>query len=234
MTEAPEGNPTPEPKPDVSFEQSRKETRRAQWALNILVVFSAVAGSVFFFYVLYTIQLFGGKDVPPVDLPTSSLGAKFGLLVGEDSATGLSAMLRDIDEAPGYREKLSEVMRKDVGIAGPGRLYLLIVRNDGKAPLEVNATRLSVRDNSGKQWDVQWLEQAASTDAANAMGKLRLAQSKHNFGLAVGQERQLYVFVPAAGDDIPPSAEELASGTLSIAGATELGLTHTEIKAVQQ
>ncbi|MCB9894310.1 MAG: hypothetical protein H6839_07670 [Planctomycetes bacterium] len=234
MPDDAEDNSATGPKPDTSFEQSHKETRRAQWVLNILVVFSAVAGSLFFFYVLYTIQLFGGKDAPPVNLPTSSAGAKLGLLVGEDAGTGLNVVLRDVDEAPEYREKLSEVMRKDAGISAPGRLYLLIIRNDGKAAASVNATRFSVRDGGGKQWMVQWLEQAAKPEAATPMGKLRLGQSSHNFDLATGAERQLYVFIPAAGDASPPPAEELVTGTLTIAGGPEISLTHTELKAALQ
>jgi hypothetical protein len=234
MTAEAEDNPATESEPVTGFEQSRKETRRAQWALNILVVFSAVAGSVFFFYVLYTIQLFGSKDPPPVEVPTSSVGAKFGLLVGEDATTGVSAVLRDIDEAPSYREKLSDVMRRDVGIQTAGRVYLFAIRNDGKGQVQINATSLVVRDDKGTQWTVQWLEQAARPDTASATGKLRLAQSKHNFELGAGEERQLYVFIPSSGDSLPPSAEDLASGTLIISGGIEISLTHTEMKAVQQ
>jgi hypothetical protein len=219
------------PAEDTSFEQSRKETRRAQWALNLLVIFSAVAGSVFFFYVLYTIRPFGHKQPPAVNVPTSSLGAKFGLLVGQDEASGVSVVLRDIDEAPSYRARLSDVMRKQMGIEAAGRVYLLVVRNEGKAALKLNAQHLQVNDAKGGQWNVEWLDQASKPGAADAMGKLRLAQSKHNFELQPGSERQLYVFIQSAGDHLPPSAEDLSSGKLTFTGAPEITLSHTEIKA---
>ncbi|MCB9934769.1 MAG: hypothetical protein H6840_03670 [Planctomycetes bacterium] len=220
------------PEPEVSFEQSRLETRRAQWALNILVVFSAVAGSVFFFYVLYTIRPFGSKEPPPVDVPTSSVGPKFGMLAGTDEASGLGVVLRDIDEAPSYREQLSEVMRKDLGIERNGRMYLLIVRNDGEAPADVDAAQLTVRDGAEKGWEIQWLDQAASP--ASPTGKLRLTQSGRKFELAKGEERQLYVFIPSSGDSLPPSAEDLSGGSLKLTGGPDIPLSHTEIKAAQQ
>ena len=125
-------------------------------------------------------------------------------------------------------------MRRDVGIQAAGRMYVIGIRNGGKAPVSVDARALSVRDAAGKQWDVQWLEQASKPESVSTMGKLRLAQSKHSFDLGVGEERQLYVFIPSAGDALPPSAEDLVSGSLSIAGGLQVNLTHTEMKAVQQ
>ncbi len=221
-----------ETEPEVSYEQSHAETRRAQWALNTLVVFSAIAGSVFFFYVLYTIRPFGSKEPPPVEVPTSSVGAKYGLLTGSDEASGLGVVLRDIDEAPSYREQLSEVMRRDLGIAGNGRMYLLIIRNDGEAPAAVDAALLRVRDAAGQSWEVQWLDKAASP--ASATGRLRLAQSGHKFELSKGEERQLYVFIPSAGEALPPSAEDFSGGSLKLASGLEVSLSHTEIKATQK
>ena len=218
--------------PEVSFEQSRMETRRAQWALNILVVFSAVAGSVFFFYVLYTLRPFGSKEPPPVEVPTSSVGAKYGLLVGRDDASGLDVLLRDIDEAPSYREQLSDVMRRDLGIGSGGRMYLLVIRNEGDEVLPVDAAQLTVRDKGGKDWQAQWLEQVAKP--AGATGKLRVTQSGHRFELGKGEERQLYVFIQSAGDALPPSAEDFSAGSLKLASGLEVPLTHTEIKAVEQ
>lgn len=222
----------PETEPEAVYEQSRDESRRAQWALNILVVFSAVAGSVFFFYVLYTIRPFGSKEPPPVEVPTSSVGAKYGLLVGHDEASGLDVVLRDIDEAPSYREQLSEVMRRDLGISSGGRLYLLIIRNDGEATVDVNAGQLNAQDKGGKGWQVQWLEQAAKP--VSATGRLRVTQSGRRFELAKGEERQLYVFIQSAGDALPPSAEDFSGGSLKLSSGLEVPLTHTEIKAAEQ
>lgn len=217
---------------DNSYERSRTESRRAQWTLNILVVFSAIAGSVFFFYVLYTIRPFSDTVVPPVDVPTNGVGTKIGLLIGTDEDSGVSVMLRDVDEAPGYREKLSEVMRRDAGISADGRLYVLVIENFGKTTVSVNARDFSVRDSSGKEWDVQWLEQAGKAGEATEVGKLRLAQSRHEFELATGQQRQVYVFVPSA-EALPPTAEELTGGMLGFADGLKISLSHTEMKVAQ-
>lgn len=223
---------TPQSENEVGYEQSRGETRRAQWALNVLVVFSAIAGSVFFFYVLYTIRPFGSKEAPPVDVPVSAVGAKYGLLVGHDDASGLDVVLRDVDEAPSYREKLSDVMRRDLGISSAGRLYLLVIRNDGAEPVPVDAVQLTVEDKAGKSWQIQWLEQAAKPQSPT--GRLRLTQSARSFELGKGEQRQLYVFVQSAGEAPPPSAEDFSRGSLKLASGLEVPLSHTEIKATQK
>jgi hypothetical protein len=217
----------------TTFESSAKEAKRAQWALNLLVALSAVAGAVFFGYVLYTIKPFGGKTPAPVNVPTSAMGAKFGLLVGEDESSGVMVALKDIDEAPSYREKLSEVMRRDLGIERGGRLYLLVVRNDGKDPVSVDAQTLNVKDGDGKSWSARWLDQVANSDQAAATGRMRLAQSAHKFDLEKGEERQLYVFIPS-GDGMPPSGEDFQDGELKLSDKLTIPLKHKEIKATAQ
>lgn len=217
----------PETPQDQPFETSRRDAKRAQWALNGLVVFSAVAGAVFFIYVLYTINPFGKRTAEDIDVPTSSAGARYGLLIGTDETTGVGVILRDIDEAPEYRDKLSDNMRAELGISGSGRLYLLVIRNDGEASVNVAADVLAVTDKQGGKWTVRWLDQAASAESSGPTGRLRLAQSERKFDLAKGAERQLYVFIEGS----PPPAEEFASGTISLAGGLEIALTHTETKA---
>lgn len=220
----------PEATSEVSYESSRKEARRASWALNSLVVLSALAGAVFFGYVLHTVQPWGGKEVPPVEIPVSSAGAKVGMLTGEKN--GLTLTLRDIDEAPSYREQLNEVMLRDLGIDKAGRLYVLEVRNDGEATQQFNAQALAAADKDAKQWSVKWLADVTSSDKASAIGKLRLAQSAHRFELAKGESRHLYVFIES-GADLPPSAEDFVAGTLKTDNA-EVKLEHTEVKVAER
>ena len=148
---------------EVKYEQSRSEAKRAQLGLNILVILSAVAGAAFFAYVLVTIRPFGSSEREPVNVPTSSVADRLGVLEGEDIDAGLYVVLRDIDEAPEYRAKLSERMREDLGIDSPGRLYLLIVRNHGEQPVSVKAGKLQVQDKDGRNWQMKWLSDV--TDA---------------------------------------------------------------------
>src|SRR5690606_6519652 len=97
-------------------------------ALNILVGLSALAGAVFFAYVLYTVKPFGRKTADPIDVPVSAAGPRVGLLSADDKEAGLEITLRDIDDAPTYRDALSETMRRELGIEQPGRLYRLTAR----------------------------------------------------------------------------------------------------------
>ena len=216
---------------EVSFETSRKEARRAAWALNSLVVLSALAGAFFFGYVLYTIQPFGGREAPPVEIPVSSAGSKVGMLLGESD--GVSIMLQDIDEAPTYREQLSEVMRNELGIEKPGRLYVLEVRNDAEATLRFAPTAFTVTDRDAENWTVRWLGETTSPDKATTVGKLRLTQSAHQFELKKGEKRQLFVFIES-GADLPPSAEDFVAGTLKTADGAQVALEHTEVKVAAQ
>lgn len=214
---------------ETVFEESAKEARRAQWSLNLLVVLSAVAGAVFFGYVLFHIKPFGGKQPDAINVPTSAVGDKFGVLVGSDDGSGVSVALRDIDEAPTYREKLSEVMRKNLGISVAGRLYLLIVRNDGDSPVSLNIRSLNVKDGGGQEWSAKWLDEIA--EPADANGRMRLAQSGRKFELEKGDERQLYLFIPSGGDTLPPSGEDFLDGEVRLSDQLEVTLRHTEIKA---
>jgi hypothetical protein len=173
-----------------------------------------LAGAVFFFYVLNTINPFGTHTAENVEVPTSAAGARYGLLTGYHEATGLSVALRDIDEAPDYRDKLSDAMRAELGISGGGRLYLLVIHNDGEAAVNVAAEQLEVTDKQGSSWSVKWLDQAA-------------AQSGRTFELAKAAERQLYVFI----EGTPPPAEDFASGAITLAGGIQISLTHTETRA---
>ena len=233
MDEEDHPEPDAEESSGTEFEQSAREAKRAQWALNLLVVLSALAGAVFFGYVMYTIKPFGGKTPEPVNVPTSAMGAKFGLLTGEDESSGVLVALKDVDEAPTYREELSEVMRKDLGIKDEGRLYLLVVRNDGDKPVSVNADSLQLKDGDGKSWKARWLDQVADPESAAATGRMRLAQSAHKFDLEEGDERQLYVFIPSSGG-LPPSGEDFLDGELKLSDTLKISLKHTEIKAAEQ
>jgi hypothetical protein len=219
--------PEPELTPEPPFDSTRRDAKRVQWALNGLVVFSALAGAVFFFYVLNTINPFGTHTAENVEVPTSAAGARYGLLTGNHEATGLSVALRDIDEAPDYRDKLSDTMRVELGISGGGRLYLLVIHNDGEAAVNVAAEQLEVTDKQGSRWSVKWLDQAAAASTAGPTGRLRLAQSGRMFELAKAAERQLYVFI----EGTPPPAEDFASGAITLAGGIQISLTHTETRA---
>lgn len=219
---------------EVTFTESAKEARRAQWALNLLVLLSAIAGAVFFGYVIFTIKPFGRTEPEPINVPTSAVGEKFGMLFGEDESTGVVVALRDIDEAPSYREQLSEVMRKDLAISSPGRIYLLVVRNDGEAVVSIDAPSLSASDADGKNWGVKWLSDVANLDDADANGRMRVAQSAHQFELNQGDERQLYVFIPSDGETLPPSGEDFVDGELRLSNSLRVALKHKEIKVAVQ
>jgi hypothetical protein len=215
---------TPTPEQETPFDTTRRDSKRAQRALNGLVILSALSGAVFFFYVLRTISPFGASDVANVEVPTSSVGARYGLLVGTDEASGLGVMLRDIDEAPDYRDKLSDTMLTELGISEAGRLYMLAIRNDGAAPVDIAAEQLQVTDKKGAAWTVRWLDQS---EAGGPTGRMRRAQSARKFELAKGAERQLYVFIPGN----PPPAEEFSGGRLKLASGLEIELKHTETRA---
>lgn len=224
---------TPESKPEVHYEQSRTQAKRAQLGLNILVVLSAVSGAAFLSYVLVTIRPFGKGEAPGVNIPTSTVAERLGVLQGEDLEAGLFILLRDIDEAPEYRDKLSERMRADLGIAGEGRLYLLIVRNHGQDSATFNGDRLVAHDKDGATWNLRWLSQVADAESANAVGRMRLAQSGHSFELPAGAERQLYVF---AGRDSsgPPSAESFIHGEVRLESGRRIALEHIDLKVAEQ
>lgn len=212
--------------PEPAFESSQKESRRATWALNGLVVLSALAGAVFFGYVLHTVNPWGGREAPPVEIPVSAPGAKVGMLVADKG--GLSLTLKDVDEAPTYREELSRVMLRDLGISQTGRLYVLEVRNGGEQSREFAPGLFEVSDGQARKWRVQWLKDVADSGKATGTGALRLEQSAHRFSLAKGESRQLFVFI-ASGADTPPSAEDLVAGEVQLSGAT-VKLEHTEVK----
>lgn len=220
----------PESQPETTFESSRKEAKRATWALNSLVVLSALAGAFFFGYVLHTVQPFAGRDTPPVEIPVSSPSAKVGVLSGEQD--GLAVTFRDIDEAPTYREELSKVMIRELAIDTPGRLYVLVVRNDGEDTYSFSPSGFNVADKDARNWKVRWLGELTSRDKASAVGKLRLAQSAHNFELSKGESRQLFVFIESAAN-MPPSAEDFVTGTLK-SESGDLKLEHTEVKVAER
>lgn len=220
---------TDEPTPQ---DREHKEARRAQWALNVLVVFSAFAGSVFFAYVLYSIRPFSPDEVPSVEGPTSSVGERVGLLSSVDEETGLAVTLRDVDNAPGYRRELSEVMRNGMGIESPGRIYLLIVRNLGEEEYDVNLRSLTV-SAGGESWAVRWVGDVAEDSNASAAGRMRIAQSESRFTLAPGAERQLYVHASAGAGGAAPAAEEFSGGELSLESGAVIGLAHEEQRLVE-
>lgn len=217
----------------VKYEESRTEAKRAQLGLNILVVLSAVAGAAFFAYVLATINPWRNGDRPGINVPTSTVAERLGVLEGEDINAGLFVIVRDIDEAPEYRDTLSEQMRADLGIEDEGRLYLVIIRNHSDTSVQVRADELLVTDKGGMNWELMWLDELAEPGSASAVGRMRLAQSGHEFDLPPTSERQLYVFAPA-DSKAPPSAEAFRSGELRLRTGDVIPLEHTEVKVAEQ
>lgn len=211
--------------PEPEFELSRKTARRAQLTLNVLVVLSAVAASVFFLYVLHTIKPFGDRQTPEVNVPTSAVGQTIALLrSGDDSV--LAVEMRDIDEAPSYRDALSDSMRQALGIENEGRLFRLRVHNAGKQRVEVRGPRMDVRDSDANDWPVQWLAQSGNAEKRSANGRLIAGQSTAEFELGPGETRQLYVFIPGK---VPP-AEKLASAEFRTESGLKVLLTRDDLR----
>lgn len=219
------------PQPDEDFEQARKQATRARWALNAMVGLSALASALFFAYVLTRVAPRGQGDPPEVNVPTSAVGKSVGVLQGV--ADGLFVELRDLDEAPSYRESWSERLRGDLGIAAKGRLYRLLVRNEGKQGVSF-AGALTVRDGSGADWALRWLKDVADATAASDLGRMTLAQAEARFALAPGESRQLDVFVQSRGEALPPSAEDYESGTLVLESGASVALQHTRTEVAQR
>ncbi|MCC6466306.1 MAG: hypothetical protein IT463_13285 [Planctomycetes bacterium] len=219
------------PQPDDDFETARKQATRARWALNALVGLSALASALFFAYVLTRVAPRGKAEPPEVNVPTSAVAKTVGLLQGESG--GLFVELRDLDEAPSYREAWSDRLRTDLGIAAKGRLYRLLVRNDGKEKAAFAGT-LSARDGSGTEWPVRWLKDVADATAGSDLGRMALAQAEPRFELAPGESRQLDVFVQSRGETLPPSAEDFASGSMALESGPLLALQHTRTQVAQK
>ncbi len=217
---------TEEAEPEGGFESSRRDAHKAQIALNVLVILSALAASAFFFYVLYTIRPFGGSQVSNVDIPTSQPGAVIASVEGE--AGGLAVSVRDLDDADAYNAELSEKLRADMGISAKGRLLRLELHNTGKDERKVKLTSLTLTGDDGVQWACRWLDDVASRDSATALGKLRLSQGVREFTLPTGARRQLDIFIPGE----PPGAGKLKGGRLD-AGSVQVELEHKETRAAQ-
>lgn len=215
----------PDQPAEPEFEVSRKSARRAQMTLNVLVILSAVSASVFFVYVLHNLRPFGERQPPEVNVPTSSIGKTIALLRTEQDAT-LELELRDVDEAPEYRNALSDAMRKSMAISQSGRLYRLRVHNAGKQPLDVKSPRISVRDRSAADWNVRWLAEVAEAGNATPTGRLTLGQSAAEFTLQPGETRQLVVFI--AGN--APPAEEFSSADFTADHGLKIALNRQEVK----
>lgn len=216
------------PEPDA-FEVHRKAAKRAQYALNLLVVLSATAASVFFAYVLYTIRPFSDRASNEVTVPTSAVGVTVPTLRSAKDAV-VAVDLRDIDEAPEYRDRLGQAMCKSMGIKIEGRLYRLRVRNGGKEPVAIAAPRMTLKDKSGKTWTVRWLNDVADKSAASPTGMLTLAQSVPEFTLAPGESRQLVVFVEGKA----PVGEDFESAEYAADAALKVAMTREDIKATTQ
>ncbi|MBE7492754.1 MAG: hypothetical protein HS108_13500 [Planctomycetes bacterium] len=211
--------------PQAEFEISRKAARRAQITLNVLVVLSAVAASVFFVYVLHNLRPFGKRDVPAVNVPTSAVGPAVGLLRTDKAAT-LFVELRDVDDAAGYRDTLSQSMARALGIARPGRLYRLLLRNAGKEAVEIRQPALAVRDKNGRDWVLRWLADVADAGTATAYGRMLLAQGVADGQLGPGESRQLLAFIEGE----PPPAEQFHSAELTAQGGLRAKLEHQEVR----
>lgn len=214
-----------DPAPQGEFEISRKAAKRAQWTLNALVILSAIAASVFFIYVLHNLKPFGQRQPPDVNVPTSAILPTVAMLRTDKDAT-LALELRDVDEASGYRDSLSESMRTSLAITQPGRLYRLRVANAGKEAIEIKAPGLGIRDTKGSDWTVRWLAEVASAENATAAGRMMLAQGAHEFTLQPGESRQLNVFVPGSA----PPAEDFHSAEFRTQGGLRVAMNRQEVK----
>ena len=191
----------PEPA-NTEFEVSRAQARKAQIAMNVLVILSSVAASTFLFFVLFQMQPFGSRGGADVEIDTSAVPASVPLLRGTADA-GLEVEVADLDEADSYRDKLNETMRKSMGVSVAGRLYRLRVHSSAKEAIEIAAPTLELREKGGLAWKAQWLRGVADRDSATATGKLALDQAVSEYTLAPGESRQLMFFVagesPAVG-----------------------------------
>ncbi|MBP9891690.1 MAG: hypothetical protein KBG84_07260 [Planctomycetes bacterium] len=211
------------------YEEARREAGRVRMWLNILVVLSAAASSIFLVYVIMRILPRGSGDAGNVEMPTSSAKEKVGVLRGQTSEgkVELSMELRDLDEAEGYREKYSEELRTALGVSEPGRLYAFSVRNLSKSEgVEFAGGTITLREKGGAEHVVSWLATVAKP--ASALGRMTLTQSEAKFTLAPGERRELYVFVAAKGD-MPPAAADLAGGRVECAGLPTLKLEHVDV-----
>ncbi|KAA0209590.1 hypothetical protein EDM80_14615 [bacterium] len=216
---------------DVAYAEAARDASRARLMLNFLVILSAAASSVFLVYVLTRVLPRNGGDAANVDVPTSVAQAKVGVLRGQSTETAreVAFELRDLDEAPGYRDKYSEKLREALGIERPGRLYQLTVRNLSKSePLVFNGGTLRLRDKAGREHTALWLASVAQAERATALGRMTLAQSESVFTLAVGERRDLLVFVESGGE-MPPAAEEMVNGTLEGGSLKKVNLERAEV-----
>jgi len=211
-----------------AFEVHRKAARRAQLALNLMVVLSATAASVFFAYVLYTIRPFSDRASNEVTVPTSAVGATVPLLRSDKDAV-VGAELRDIDEAPEYRDRLGQSMCKSMGIKAEGRLYRLRLHNGGKEAVAIAAPHLTVKDKSGKAWTVRWLKDVADKAAASPTGALTLSQADPEGTLQPGETRQLVVFIEGKG----PVGEDFESAQFAADAAMNIAMVRQDLKVTQ-
>lgn len=218
----------PQPQSDA-YEDARREAARVRLWLNALVVLSAAASSIFLVYVIMRIMPRGNGGDANVEVPTSSVKEKVGVLRGQGSAGKVecSLELRDVDEAAGYREKYSEQLREALGVGEQGRLYALTVRNTSKSePLEFSGGTLTLTGKGGAQFVASWL--AGVANPKTPLGKMALTQSEAKFTLAPGERRDLYVFVAAKGD-LPPAAADLTGGSLDMPGLPKVSLEHVDV-----
>src|SRR5688572_6007839 len=145
---------------DAAYESAAREASRVRLTLNILVVLSAAASSIFLVYVLLRIVPRNGGDLANIEVPTSSAREKTAFLRGQGVAgkAEIGFELRDIDEAAGYRERYSEELRNALGVDEPGRLYQLSVRNLSKSEnVGFAGGTLALRDKAGVEYAVRWL-----------------------------------------------------------------------------
>ncbi len=219
----------PPTNPDDAFEQARREANKVRLTLNVLVILSAAASSIFLVYVLMRIIPRGNGDLANVDVPTSSSRDKTGVLRGSLRADKIDAAfeLRDVDEAEGYREKYSDQLKDALGVENPGRLYAFGVRNLSKTEaLEFSGGTLTLREKGGAEYVASWL--ATVAHPKTPLGRMTLTQSEARFTLAAGERRELYVFVAAKGA-LPPAAADLAGGSVDVPGLPKVELARAEI-----
>lgn len=210
--------------PTDPYEQARREAARMRLWLNGLVILSAAASSIFLVYVVMKLIPRGEGQQASDDVPVSAVREKIGVLRGQ--AGDVAYEVRDVDEAAGYREKLSEQLRQLLGVRETGRLYVFSVRNAGKsASIEFSGGTLTLREKSGVEHVAQWLPAVAKPESN--VGRMTLAQSEAKFTLAPGERRELYVFLPAKGD--LPAAADLAGGTVEAPGLGKAALEHVDV-----
>jgi hypothetical protein len=196
--------------------------RRVQWWTNVLMVLSAFAASVFFFYVLQTVFPLGRRAPEPTPAMSGTIATAERFLAGESG--GLSVTLRALDDSTEYAGVLSQRIAADLAMADEGLFFRLAVKNIGEAVLQGRLDSLHGRDVYGDPFEFTWIDDASDGAGTGALGRMRLAQAARDLALESGHERQLLVFRPGRAG----AMSELQAGVLVWSGGeVELTLSQT-------